>query len=77
MELSPIKKIFSKNFRISVAVLNEYFPIFNFKTNPFLSPFSLLLQGPPQSGNQFKFNLNEHLDRIKEEFVVLQNQYQQ
>jgi len=31
--------------------------------------------GPPQSGHQFKFNLNEHLDRIKEEFGFLQQHY--
>lgn len=40
--------------------------------------FSSFKQGPPQSGgHQFKFNLSEHLDRIKEEFSFLQQQYNQ
>ena len=35
----------------------------------------LLLQGPPQPGQPFKFTVVESCERIKEEFNFLQSQY--
>lgn len=51
-----------------------------FYTNEFYSQNELIcivimFQGPPQAGQQFKFTVVESLDRVKDEFTFLQQQY--